>query len=141
VPRFTLAILLSVLSGEVEPATIGPAPIAELDWMSRLTISIGAGLYEEFLFRMIGTAIVHALVVDLLGAKERVGRAAAVVITGLAFGWYHAPESMLMMAYFTLAGVFFGWLYLARGFGITAGAHAVYDVLVLVVLAGPASGG
>ncbi|MBC8113461.1 MAG: CPBP family intramembrane metalloprotease, partial [Candidatus Saccharimonas sp.] len=34
----------------------------------------------------------------------------------------------------TLAGMFFAALFFLRGFGITVGTHAVYDVFVGIVL-------
>jgi hypothetical protein len=42
------------------------------------------------------------------------------------------------MLFLTAAGLYFGMLYILRGFGITVGTHALYDVLVLVML--PRSG-
>jgi hypothetical protein len=38
-------------------------------------------------------------------------------------------------AFRTVAGVYFGILFLARGFGITAASHAFYDVLILMPVA------
>lgn len=137
-PLFVMAGLISLLgssgAGLVQADSSGV--LAAMAPSARLTISIGAGLYEELLFRMIGVTVVHALVVDLFGATEQAGRWAAVIVTGLAFAWYHQPGMALLFAYYALAGVFFGWLYLGRGFGITVGTHAAYDVIVLVLLGG-----
>ena len=130
-PLLVLAWGVSAIGAEHVEAVA--ALISDLPWTSRLTIAIGAGIYEELLFRMIGTAVVHAIVVDLLGAKEKWGRIGAVIVTAVAFGWYHAPATVLQFSFYALAGVIFGALYLTRGFGITVGTHAFYDVLVLVV--------
>ncbi len=100
---------------------------------ARLTIAIGAGLYEELLFRMLGSALVHALLVDLLGVRDRAGQVAAVVATAIAFALYHDAQSLPEQAYFGAAGLAFGALYAVRGFGIVVGVHALYDVVVLLM--------
>ncbi len=125
--------------------------VGELGWQARLTISIGAGLYEELLFRMLAIAALHLIVKDLLQAGEGLARVAAVVGSAVAFALYHdqvyagaaadpSAASFLGLLiqpfiFYTAAGVFFAILYLLRGFGVVAAAHAVYDILVLVILA------
>jgi heme/copper-type cytochrome/quinol oxidase subunit 2 len=137
-PLFVLAGLASLLGSSTSQlaAQDGGDSFQGLSMGWRLWIAVGAGLYEEFLFRMIGVALVHSLMVDLFGVKERLGRVVAVGVTAGAFAWYHAPAEVWLFVYYAMAGAFFGVLYLGRGFGITAGAHAFFDILVLVVLKG-----
>ena len=108
---------------------------------ARLIGFVGAGVYEELLFRLI---LLSGLVWGLQQAGMRPRRAAAagVVISGLAFAWAHyvgpygepiQPDRFLFwygLVFRVLAGVFFGVLFLARGFGVTVGTHAAYDLLV-----------
>lgn len=106
-------------------------------WPTALMVSLGAGLYEELLFRVI---LVSAL---LWGAKRIFGwgpvaSALFATITGaLIFSAFHyvgpfADQMQLGSFVFrTLAGVAFSALYIVRGFGITAWTHALYDVLLL----------
>jgi len=111
---------------------------------ARLTISIGAGLYEELIFRLILIAATHALLVDVFGLRDTLGKGIAVVGSAVAFALYHdvslvtrdAPRA----AFYFVAGLYFGGLYLLRGFGIVVGAHALYDTMVLLVLRDAASG-
>jgi hypothetical protein len=111
-----------------------------LSWQARLTISIGAGLYEELLFRMIVIAAVHLVLVDLAGVREMIGRAVAVGVSALAFALYHdiaAPGGGIdigRFVFFLIAGLYFGGLFAVRGFGIVVAVHALYDALVLVFL-------
>ncbi len=106
----------------------------------RATISIGAGLYEELLFRMIGVALLHAVFVDLCRLGERWGTILAVVIAAAAFAAYHDPKGVdghvdvIRMISLVVAGSYFGAVYVARGFGIVVAVHAMYDLLVLVAL-------
>ena len=65
----------------------------------------------------------------------------AVMITSLLFSAAHnlpggEPFQPFDFAFRTLAGGFFAVVFLYRGFGIAAGTHAVYDLLVGIVLAG-----
>ncbi len=110
--------------------------IHALPLMARLTIGVGAGIYEEMLFRLVGLALLHFILVDLIGTTERVGTSIAVVLGALAFALYHRPElpaEWSKFLFFALSGVFLGTVYMMRGFGIAVGTHALYDVLVLVI--------
>ena len=103
--------------------------------MSGMVFSIGAGIYEELLFRLIGIALLHMLFVDVLALPERFGGAAAIGVSALAFALYHFTESnpfsVGKLAFYMLAGVYFALIYVMRGFGIVAGTHALYDMLVV----------
>lgn len=110
-------------------------------WQAKLAISIGAGLYEEMLFRLVGIAAVHALFRDLLGAREVAARIVAVLGTSLAFAFYHevwlqdGALDWLRVVFLTLSGCYLGVVYILRGFGIVVATHALYDVVAL--LGGP----
>lgn len=114
------------------------ASLADLGWQGRATIAIGAGIYEELLFRMVGLALVHFVIVDLLLIKDVPGRVAAVLATSLAFALYHngvlagGTVDWALLIYYMIAGAYFGSLYLLRGFGIVVAVHALYDIVVLV---------
>ncbi len=96
---------------------------------------LGAGIYEELLFRLILLMpVVWAL--RWLRVKPRPSMVVAVLLTSLLFAAAHyvGPESDRFI-WFTflfrfLAGVFFSILFVYRGFGIAAGTHAGYDILV-----------
>jgi membrane protease YdiL (CAAX protease family) len=120
-------------------AAAGLEPIIGMPWEARLTISIGAGLYEELLFRMIGIAALHLVLVDLVRLPDRWGTGLAVFASAAAFVVYHdiglAGQIDLLRALALMcAGVYFGVIYLTRGFAVVVGVHALYDIFVLVVL-------
>lgn len=100
---------------------------------SRLTIAIGAGLYEEMLFRLIGMALIHFILADLIGVPNRWATVGAVVLSAVAFAAYHHPAQPGAWATYILSGTYLGTVYAMRGFGIVVGTHALYDVLVLAV--------
>ncbi len=135
---------LLVMSLLIQHAATAAAPIADLgslNWQARLTISIGAGLYEELLFRMVGILLLHMVFVDICRVSEAHGRLIAVVLQAVAFAVYHDLSSgagieWSRAVFFFAAGVFFGVLFIVRGFGLVVGTHALYDVLVLVLFRG-----
>jgi len=95
---------------------------------------LGAGIYEELLFRLILLSLT-AWVLRRLGLKPGAALAAAVVATSLVFAAAHYLPAGDRFTLFTfvfrfLAGAFFSLLFWYRGFGIAAGAHAGYNILV-----------
>ena len=103
-----------------------------------IVLSIGAGIYEEMLFRLIGIALLHMIFVDWLKCPEKWGTVLVVALTAFAFAMYHDPfaaggrRGAGRFIFYTCAGVYFAVIYLLRGFGIVACAHALYDVLAFV---------
>lgn len=106
--------------------------------LSRLTIAVGAGLYEELLFRMLAIGIFHAILVDVMGINPKWGGFGAVLAAAMAFAVYHdlgmpgGGIDWARMMFFVLAGLYFGMVYALRGFGIVVAVHALYDIAVLL---------
>ena len=106
----------------------------------RIVGYFGAGVYEELLFRlMLLPAAVSGL--RLCGASRRASLACAVLITSLVFSAAHyeffASQGdafqWFSFVFRFFAGVFFSVLFVVRGFGVTAGSHAFYDILVVAL--------
>jgi hypothetical protein len=131
------AVLTSTFGAADLASSLSPQTRTALEG---LTISLGAGIYEEALFRFAGIAVVHLIAKDLLQIPELAARAIAVAVTAIAFGVYHpvwlatGGVNWPLLLYYTAAGVYFGVIYIGRGFGVVVGTHAVYDVIVLVIL-------
>jgi hypothetical protein len=149
------AQLLGMLGGAVASAGgaagatgMGPLPaalaaqggdVAKLGWTTRAMLSLGAGLYEELVFRVLLVSALGAGARAVLGAKPLAAGAFAVVGGALLFSAVHYVGALgdtftvRSFAFRTVAGLFFSALYVLRGFGITAWTHAIYDMLVLLV--------
>jgi membrane protease YdiL (CAAX protease family) len=135
-------------AAELMPCAAMPTDVlTSLPWQARGTISIGAGLYEELLFRMIGIAGLHLVLVDLGRLSNRTGSIIAVALTAAAFAAYHDPigadgaiqwPRAIQLA---CAGAYFGGVYLGRGFGVVVAVHVLYDLFVLIVFAAGAGSG
>ena len=105
--------------------------------LERLTLSLGAGLYEELLFRVVLVALLSNGL-RLIGFARTTGAVVAVIVGALLFSAFHYigplgdPLGVDSFVFRALAGLAFSALYVTRGFGITAWTHALYDVAVLL---------
>ncbi|MCC6680818.1 MAG: CPBP family intramembrane metalloprotease [Phycisphaeraceae bacterium] len=104
-------------------------------WYTGLVHALGAGIYEEMLFRLIAISMLHLLLVDVLAIPEHIGATTAVILSALAFALYHFPSlheiDVSRFLFYSIAGIYFAAVYVLRGYGIVAATHAAYDVLVI----------
>ncbi|HUG93897.1 MAG TPA: CPBP family intramembrane glutamic endopeptidase [Planctomycetaceae bacterium] len=136
-------VLLGQFQGRVFPAAAALTAALPLEReTAALAVSfLGAGLYEELLFRLMLLPAIYG-VLRLVRLTPPWAGAAAVVLSGVAFAAAHHLETpgvavpWSVFAFRAGAGAFFAGLFYWRGFGITVGAHAAYDLLVGIVLAG-----
>jgi membrane protease YdiL (CAAX protease family) len=137
VPGIETAVAALTQAGSVGRRLLPAAIPADADLLTGIALSLGAGLFEEFAFRVV-------LLTVLLGFFRlffRPGWAAllAILLASLAFSLAHyvgelgEPFSLHTLLYRWLAGLLFTLLYYQRGFAITAWSHALYDVWVLVI--------
>jgi hypothetical protein len=134
-----LAMLVGVVLGRltstlVQYLMVPTAP--SFDTATKLMISLGAGIYEELLFRVVVVGALASFCIRVLRWTPRVGGVIACMVGALLFSAFHyvGPYGdTLQLTSFVfrfLAGVAFSALYLLRGFGITAWTHALYDIFV-----------
>jgi len=139
-----LLVLSRVISREF-PLIVATSSVGlyDLNLVAKLTISVGAGLYEELLFRMLVIAVVHTLLVDALRATPAVGATIAILVSAVLFTIYHplstpaGDVSVARILFYMLAGCYFGALFVVRGFGIVVAVHACYDIITLTMSGGP----
>lgn len=156
------AFALILVGQGVDACFRQPAPLLEVEFhwtpstLMRAVTFLGAGIYEEFLFRLCLIPLVYAACRALL-VPHRWSVGLTMVSTSVLFALAHylgSPDqicsvTMLTEAlnrvqssrahwfsfvFRTIAGMFFAGVFFLRGFGITVGAHAAYDVIVGAVL-------
>ena len=105
--------------------------------VQQVTLAVGAGIYEEFLFRVLLIAGISVILGFIFQWSDKSRNWAAMVIAAGIFSSFHFIGEYgdffsfnIFMVRF-LAGIVLGTLYFLRGFGITAWSHAVYDLIVL----------
>jgi hypothetical protein len=114
-------------------AVTSQAPVQQLPLGTQLVVSLGAGIYEELVFRVFFVSGLLWLGLKL-GWRRSVAMGVAVVASALIFSAFHyigpfgdrfATPSFVFR---TVAGLLLSGLYVTRGLGITAWTHALYDV-------------
>lgn len=111
------------------------SPLANLSLSEGVVLSLGAGIYEEIVFRVL---LVGGLWALLRGSGLTVRRAGVIAALAAALifsafhyiGPYGDPFTLGSFTFRFLAGLAFSVLFLVRGFGITAWTHALYDILI-----------
>lgn len=115
------------------------AGLLEQGLVARLVMSLGAGVYEEAVFRLglLGGSI--AAFEKLLGMSRWAAVLGAFVFSSAVFSFVHylpPTGDAFTFGSFTfrlLAGIVFGVLFKLRGFAVAVYTHAFYDIFVLVI--------
>jgi membrane protease YdiL (CAAX protease family) len=152
-----LAIPLLVLSLAMNRPPVPPAapaasfivgavaPSAGHGLWGNIVTGIGAGIYEELIFRLILIILLMMLFQDILRMGKDGAAIFAVLISAVLFSVHHhffyvnghfgRGEQFVWMTFFfrMLAGIYFAAIYILRGFGIVAGTHAFYDIIAAVL--------
>ena len=149
-----LFAFLLVLLGQLQSRLFVAAFALESSWPSGLTAAlnnsqiealarglsfVGAGIYEEVIFRLTLLPLAAALLRQTVVPRPWVPALAALLTSVLFAAAHHAgaagePFELFRFCFRMLAGTVFAALFVLRGFGITVGSHAMYDLLVGVLL-------
>ncbi len=112
-----------------------PASASAQPWQTQAVISIGAGIYEELLFRLILLTVLLFVFKDLLQIAFGWSLVLAIIGSAILFSLYHylgsEPFSPQTFFFRTAAGIYFGGIFIYRGFGVDVGTHVVYDLIVV----------
>lgn len=122
-------LAIANLLGQYLPLAAGGGQLS-----SGIVLALGAGIYEELVFRLMAFTLLNILLIDLLRVEKRRSYVLIVLISSLLFAAYHhwSPQSAPFhwgdFVFRTVAGVYFGMVFLTRGLGISCGCHAAYDI-------------
>ncbi len=148
----TIASAQPLASGPAVPlAGQDTSPAAEQTPDSRahgviadMVTGIGAGIYEELVFRLILICLLMMIFQDVLGVSKAASIILSVGIAAVLFSAHHhiffvdgsvefgEPFTLIKFLFRTLAGVYFAVIFAFRGFSITAGTHAFYNIIAAV---------
>jgi hypothetical protein len=113
-------------------------PTVSLSVVDNFVLSLGAGVYEELVFRLLLLSGLLAAGRALeLSRSARLG--GAFVLSSLLFAAFHYvpigsdPWELWSFAFRFCAGLCFAALYVVRGFAVAVYTHAIYDIYVLVL--------
>tara|TARA_B100000965_G_scaffold403277_1_gene431009 strand:- start:4385 stop:5089 length:705 start_codon:yes stop_codon:yes gene_type:complete len=104
-----------------------------------IILSLGAGIYEELIFRVFSIFIFYQLIVFIFKSMTHFSaQFFALLLSSILFSLFHfmGAESFSQEAFTIrfIAGILLGILYINRGFGITAITHSFYDIFVIFQL-------
>lgn len=100
-------------------------------------VAIGAGVYEEYLFRLVLLSLLMYAFEKGLKVEKQRRIYVSVVLSAVFFAGFHhilGDASFKWEVFFirTAAGIFFGFLHLTRGYGIAAGTHAGFNLMKIL---------
>jgi membrane protease YdiL (CAAX protease family) len=113
--------------------------------LADIVTGVGAGIYEELLFRLVLILSLLVLFQDVLGWGKSNSIVLAVLVSAALFGAHHHIDFLTgrpnqgdlfdwtKFVFRTMAGIYFAILFAIRGFGITAGTHAFYDIIATLI--------
>ncbi len=110
-------------------------------WFADLALGVGAGVYEELVFRLVFISFVVLVGADLLRLDRGGVAVAAVILSALLFAAHHheplgvEPFTWGRFVFRSLAGTYLAAIFWYRGYGPAAGCHAAYNVIIVALTA------
>ncbi|MCD4824993.1 MAG: CPBP family intramembrane metalloprotease [Phycisphaerae bacterium] len=104
--------------------------------------AVGAGVYEEFLFRLFFFGVAALLLIDLLQLPKKATTIGIILVSGVIFSMAHfsaaqwlGPETLdwHSFAFLATAGIWWGVLFIWRGYGVAAASHIWWNLLVVMM--------
>jgi membrane protease YdiL (CAAX protease family) len=120
----------------ISPALAAGLPQRGL--VAKVVMSLGAGVYEETVFRLGLLSACIVLFDRVLGMSRWAAVVGAFLASSVIFSAAHYlpptgdPFALGSFTFRVLAGIMFGILYRLRGLAVAVYTHAFYDIFVLV---------
>jgi membrane protease YdiL (CAAX protease family) len=135
------AVVVALLVANLVAAVFAVVPPPDDGLWTQLALSIGAGLYEELVFRVIlvgGLALLFRPFFETQSAAYVLAALLGAALFSLVhyLGPLGDPFALPSFTFRFLFGLALNVLFLGRGFGVAAWTHALYDVMVVTGLFG-----
>ena len=117
---------------------VGGAGAADYGIFTSIILSLGAGVYEETVFRLIGMGGLFLAGVRLFKLPTWLAAVGAVLVSSLIFSAIHYVGPLAdafalgSFLYRFFAGVILAVIFYLRGFAVAVYTHAIYDIIVMV---------
>lgn len=148
VPLLVLSLFLNSSApptNAVELLQDSAGAVVSRSLLAEVVTGIGAGIYEELIFRLILICLLMIIFQDVMRVSHSNAIILSVLVSAALFSAHHhlvfldgrfspaAPFNWPVFIFRTIAGIYFATVFAIRGFGITAGTHSFYDVLATVI--------
>ncbi len=113
--------------------------------LADVVTGIGAGIYEELVFRLILICLLMSLFQNVFKLDYKTSIVFSVLVSAGLFSAHHHVDfltgqlndrdrfEVAKFFFRAIAGVYFAILYAVRGFGITAGTHSFYNIMAVLL--------
>jgi hypothetical protein len=135
IPIFALHALVSAVRHGTMTMELSAADDPATGCLAVALTSVGAGIYEELLFRLILVGVPLAIAAKVFRVESAGFTVAVVLVAAGIFAGAHTIDDPRTFGwdsfiFRTGAGAYLGYVFARRGFGIAAGAHMVFDLVV-----------
>lgn len=109
-------------------------PFSMNAWLG-VILSIGAGVYEEIVFRLLLITALSFIFATLLKISKPVSKILSIMMGALLFAAMHYVGTLgdiftnTNFTFRALSGIVLSTIFLLRGLGVAVYTHAIYDVL------------
>ncbi|HKJ66513.1 MAG TPA: CPBP family glutamic-type intramembrane protease [bacterium] len=131
-------VILFIFLSKIAAIDLQVAPVLELQTIQQLVLAMGAGIYEELVFRVLIVSGIATLMIVVARWKIHGAYGLGILLSALVFSWFHYVgiygDSFQVRTFLlrTIAGIVLSVLYVFRGFGITAYTHIFYDFIIIL---------
>jgi len=145
-PMFLESLLYALVLGRVVlgllrlfvPSLV--SMMASLDVVTDVLLAIGAGLYEEIVFRLILMTALFFVCTRVLELREAWASALSILLAAAVFSLMHYVGGAMSDTFNAggflfrfIAGLVLSAIYVFRGLGIAVYTHALYDLMVFII--------
>ncbi|MGR3219845.1 MAG: CPBP family intramembrane glutamic endopeptidase [Candidatus Anammoxibacter sp.] len=149
IPMFIESFVYAVFLGPVVGRAVGYVmqrfladPMTSSGAGMQIVLSVGAGVYEEIVFRLILLTVLNLLFAKVFGLNKTMGIVLSIIVGSVLFSAIHYVGSLSDtftssgFIFRFLAGVVLATIFMLRGLGIAVYTHAIYDVMLVINFVG-----
>ena len=149
IPMFIESFVYAIFLGPVVGRAVGYVmqrfladPMTSSGTGVQIVLSVGAGVYEEIVFRLILLTVLNLLFCKVLRLNKTMGIVFSIIIGSVLFSAIHYVGSLSdtftssSFIFRFLAGAVLATIFMLRGLGIAVYTHAIYDVMLVINFVG-----
>jgi len=102
--------------------------------LSNINLAIGAGIFEELIFRLVVISAILVILERGLTFESQYAIPLAIILSAIIFAAFHLFMEVYSFPVFSqrvVGGILLGSLFYIRGYGISVYAHIIYNFLIL----------
>ena len=131
-------VMVDLLHVDPKMAIVCATGPEQASFLSKIVLSLGAGVHEELVFRLIMVGGGTWLLSNVLGLRRPIAIVLTMLVSSVLFSAAHhviggEPFHTGAFTYRILCGLVFATIFQTRGFAVAVYTHALYDIYVLLV--------